>query len=99
MRKITWPCVILWGGLTLRRIPARLANAPSRRRLRSSAESLPTTAGPLDAADLDAARRLLQQGKYDDAIAKLHDIEEKQPATPGTLPRIWTCVLPEGRLS
>lgn len=34
-------------------------------------------------ADFDQARRLLQQGKYDDALAALHDIEVKQPATRG----------------
>lgn len=30
--------------------------------------------------DFDEARRLLQQGRYDDALAVLHDIEAKQPA-------------------
>jgi tetratricopeptide (TPR) repeat protein len=31
----------------------------------------------------DQARRLLQQGKYDDALAALHDIEAQHPATKG----------------
>ena len=31
--------------------------------------------------EFDEARRLLQQGKFDEALAALHDIEAKQPAT------------------
>jgi tetratricopeptide (TPR) repeat protein len=34
-------------------------------------------------SDFDAARRLLQQGKFDDALAALREIEMKQPATKG----------------
>ncbi len=33
--------------------------------------------------DFNEPRRLLQQGKYDEAIAKLRDIEEKHPGTKG----------------
>src|SRR5438445_9048353 len=32
-------------------------------------------------SDFEQTHRLLQQGKYDDALAALHDIEAKQPAT------------------
>jgi tetratricopeptide (TPR) repeat protein len=35
------------------------------------------------AADFDEPRRLLQQGKYDEALATLHEIQEKHPAMPG----------------
>src|ERR1041384_42465 len=34
-------------------------------------------------ADFDSARRLLQQGKFEDALAALHEIEAKQPAAKG----------------
>src|SRR5579863_2477075 len=33
--------------------------------------------------DFDQARRLLQQGKYDEAISALHDLEAKHPAMRG----------------
>jgi len=44
----------------------------------------PSTASrfPSD-SDFEQARRLLQQGKYDDALAALHDIEAQHPATKG----------------
>ena len=35
------------------------------------------------AADFEASRRLLQQGKYDEALAVLHDIEANHPQTKG----------------
>jgi tetratricopeptide (TPR) repeat protein len=40
----------------------------------------PTQASPVDFSE---ARRLLLQGKYDEALAELHDIEEKHPAMKG----------------
>ena len=87
MRKTGWTCAALCGGLLF---AAKVAAAPGRFQLllqsgqtAPAAESSQTAAGALDAEDLDAARLLLQQGKYDDAIAKLHDIEEKHPATRG----------------
>jgi tetratricopeptide (TPR) repeat protein len=42
----------------------------------------PATA-PVASATFDDARRLLQQGKFDDALAALHEIEAKQPAAKG----------------
>jgi tetratricopeptide (TPR) repeat protein len=46
------------------------------------AQSEPSSSPP-SASDTNfgEARRLLQQGKFDDALAALHDIEAKQPAT------------------
>src|SRR5258708_12287375 len=34
-------------------------------------------------SEFDEPRRLLQQGKYDDALAALHDIEAQHPAMKG----------------
>src|SRR5580658_677760 len=51
--------------------------------------SLPDSAHPSQqpaqspSADFSEARHLLLQGKYDDALAELHDIEAKHPATKG----------------
>jgi len=38
---------------------------------------------PSSDSDFEQAHRLLQQGKYDEALAALHDIESKHPATEG----------------
>src|SRR5947209_7576194 len=41
-----------------------------------------TSAEPSDDAGFAAARGLLQQGKYDEALAALHDLEAKHPTNP-----------------
>jgi tetratricopeptide (TPR) repeat protein len=82
MRKVTWPWFILWSGLTFIG-PATLGQAPPPQQTTSSPKSLQTTAAQTGSADFDEPRRLSQQGKYDDALASLRDIQEKQPALPG----------------
>ncbi len=82
MTKISWACVALCGSLTFGGIPA-VGQSAMPAQTAPAAESLQTAAGPLDASDLDAARHLLQQGKYDDALAALHDMQEKHPETRG----------------
>ena len=82
MPKVRWLCFILCSTLTFsgseaaRQVPQPEQAAPSVESSRASS-SQPST------ADFDEPRRLLQQGKYDEALATLHDIEEKHPATPG----------------
>jgi tetratricopeptide (TPR) repeat protein len=84
MKKSGRVCVALCVGMFFAGRPAPAAGqSPQPGQIASAAGSSQTAAGPLDAADLDAARRLLQLGKYDDAIANLRDIEEKHPAAPG----------------
>lgn len=48
-----------------------------------SQPNLSTAAQPLSSAAFDESRKLLQQGKYEDALANLHDLEAKHPGTPG----------------
>jgi tetratricopeptide (TPR) repeat protein len=81
MRKVTWPSVILWSGLTFIG-PATLGQA-SPQQTTSPPKSLETAAAQTGAANFDEPRRLSQQGKYDDALALLRDIQEKHPALPG----------------
>jgi tetratricopeptide (TPR) repeat protein len=71
--------VLFVGGLVLGS-PSFGANplVRSDRFAQSDAASSPRTASDADFAE---AHRLLQQGKFDAALAALHDIEAKQPAT------------------
>lgn len=57
---------------------------PMASRSRCEAQSPAATgAGDSSAATVEQARRLLQQGKYDEAIAALHQVEAEHPATKG----------------
>jgi len=59
--------------------PADALAAHGDLRAQSGSSSAPTPSGESEFAE---ARRLLQQGKYDEALAALHDLEAKHPATP-----------------
>ena len=48
-----------------------------------SASNLPKAEQPSLSAAFDESRKLLQQGKYDDALATLHNLETTHPGTPG----------------
>jgi tetratricopeptide (TPR) repeat protein len=65
-------------------VAGTLALATARTSEQSSSPALPpvNNAGPPNDA-FDQPRRLLQQGKYDDALTALHDIEAQHPATKG----------------
>jgi tetratricopeptide (TPR) repeat protein len=79
MLKRFWPCVTVWSSLILSGSPAFAQTAqPSV----SNVEAQGSEA-PLATADFAGPRRLLREGKYDDALAALHALEEKNPATPG----------------
>src|SRR5437764_6457789 len=47
-------------------------------------------------AELAAARRLLQQGKYDEALAALHDLEAKHPGVPQLAHELGTAYYKKG---
>ena len=49
----------------------------------TSSQSDPVATSAAPAIDFDPARRLLQQGKFDEALAALREIESKQPAAKG----------------
>src|SRR6202011_3102554 len=82
MRKVSWACVALCASFILAARPVA-GQSPQPGQVASAPESSRTNPAQPDPADFDPVRRLLQQGKYDDAITALHDIEEKHPATRG----------------
>jgi tetratricopeptide (TPR) repeat protein len=69
-------------------LAAVLLSVPPARSQSSTGQTSPSTnattgtaATQSPASDLAVPRRLLAQGKYDEALTVLHDIESKQPAT------------------
>jgi tetratricopeptide (TPR) repeat protein len=82
MRKHSWSCVILWSSVTLCGSVA-VGQVPQPEQTAPSVESPRASASQPSPADFEEPRRLLQQGKYDEALATLHDIEEKHPAMRG----------------
>ncbi len=45
--------------------------------------SAPTTTGDSAVSEFDTPRKLLREGKFDDAIATLENLQTKNPAMPG----------------
>jgi tetratricopeptide (TPR) repeat protein len=82
MPKVHWPYLILCstflfsGSAAARQAPQPEETAPSAESSRGDSPK-PTS------AEFDEPRRLLRQGKYDDALAALHGIEEKHPGMLG----------------
>jgi tetratricopeptide (TPR) repeat protein len=76
----TWICAVLWSGVTLGAIIASAQIAQQNL-------SVPAPAGLVTpqqkASDFDEPRRLLKQGKYDEALGLLQPMEQANPATPG----------------
>ena len=62
--------------------PKPRAPAPNATGSASGASSSATPDDP-SASAFDAPRKLLREGKFDDAIATLEDFRSKNPATPG----------------
>src|SRR5277367_1791935 len=84
MAKVDWRSVALVGSLLLSgppvwpRITEVLQNPSGNNSLNTSqAQSQPSS------SDFEGARRLLLQGKYEEALAALHALEEKNPAMRG----------------
>ena len=75
---------ILLFSVAILSVVAAAAPAPQSSSEQSSRPTLPTenNSSPSNGA-FDQPRHLLQQGKYDDALAALHDIEAQHPATKG----------------
>lgn len=59
------------------------AATPAAARVHSIFVQSDSAASTAAAPDFDPARRLLQQGKFDDALAALREIEARQPAAKG----------------
>ncbi|HTQ60893.1 MAG TPA: tetratricopeptide repeat protein [Candidatus Solibacter sp.] len=79
MSKVYWALFVLLSSLTVSRSagPNVLIQAPQSSSATKAAASEPT------GAKFDESKRLLQQGKYDEAIAALLQLESMQPATKG----------------
>ena len=75
--KVQFFSAFLAGGLVLSSPLARASTQYQSDQLVQSQPSI-SSRSPSD-PDFEQAHRLLQQGKYDDALAALHDIETKQP--------------------
>lgn len=76
------PFLILVSALLLSVPPARSQSAAGQLSPSVNA-TLSVAASQSSASALAASRALLAQGKYDDALAALHDLEGKYPGTPG----------------
>ena len=81
MPKVRWPCLILSSTLTFSGLAA--GQAPQPAQTAPSVESSKAALSEPSTSDFDEPRRLLQQGKYDEALAALHGIGDKHPAMLG----------------
>ncbi|HEY6385847.1 MAG TPA: tetratricopeptide repeat protein [Candidatus Acidoferrum sp.] len=84
MPKNRWLAAALLGIATLSagHVRAEIAQAPQNPSPPNAPRLSHEPSQPPD-ADLDQARRLLQQGKYDEALSILHELEEKHPGMKG----------------
>jgi tetratricopeptide (TPR) repeat protein len=83
MPKLNWACtlVIMWCSTVCSRTAAGQASQPAQTADAVASSQADPSRSP--SAEFAEPRRLLQQGKYDEAIAALHEIESKQPAVSG----------------
>jgi tetratricopeptide (TPR) repeat protein len=68
---------------TLTSWPSESAISRPKQKLASSATTVKSDPSQSPDPDFYEPRHLMQQGKYDEALAALHDIEAKHPATKG----------------
>src|SRR5713101_1250478 len=73
--------VLLASGLVLTTLSAR-SFVLSQSSPAAQAQGSTSLRSPSD-SDFEQVHRLLQQGKYDDALAALHELETQHPATKG----------------
>jgi hypothetical protein len=81
MSRVSWSFVVLWS-LTFAGAPAH-GQSPQPQQTAPASESSRGASSQRGAADFAEPQRLLKQGKYDDALSALHDMEEKHPAKRG----------------
>jgi tetratricopeptide (TPR) repeat protein len=89
MSKVRWLGFVVFSAWSLRSAPAAGQSAPPVESPRP-AESQP------GAADFDQAHRFAQQGKYDEALAALQDIQERHPETRGLYHELGTAYYKKG---
>jgi tetratricopeptide (TPR) repeat protein len=84
MPKIRWFPIALLGSLILSSPPARAEITQASQKLfLPDAPRTSQQPSQVSEVDFEQARRLLQQGKYDEALSALHELEEKHPAMKG----------------
>jgi tetratricopeptide (TPR) repeat protein len=91
MPNVTWHGVILWSCLAVSGWPA-LRQTPKPEQSVPQAEAAPHPS----ATDFEEPHRLLQQGKYDEAVAALHDLEKQHPAMRGLAHELGTVYYKKG---
>jgi tetratricopeptide (TPR) repeat protein len=82
MAKVHWSCVALALSL-LACWPNRGARMPQAAQSSSAIDSPHPAQTQLTGGEFDEARRLSQQGKYDDALGALHQLESAHPGMKG----------------
>jgi tetratricopeptide (TPR) repeat protein len=82
MAAVHWICALLVGSL-IACWPSRGAEMPQAAQSSSAIDAPHSAQAQAPGAEFDEARRLSQQGKYDDAIAALHQLESAHPAMRG----------------
>src|SRR5271165_1315534 len=82
MAKIYWSCLTLSGCLVLSG-PPLFAGISQPRQTSAHAGASPSSQSPTPGTEFDEARRLSQQGKYNEAITALHQLESSHPGLKG----------------
>jgi tetratricopeptide (TPR) repeat protein len=82
MAKVFWSCILLAGGF-LACWPAHAAETPRAAQSSSAVDSSRPAQSQPPRTEFDEARRLSQQGKYDEAISVLHQLEATHPDMKG----------------
>jgi tetratricopeptide (TPR) repeat protein len=82
MAKVLWFCIVLAGSF-LACWPTYAAEAPRAAQSSSAGEAPHAAQSPPPGTEFEESRRLLQQGKYDEAISALHQLESAHPGMKG----------------
>jgi Flp pilus assembly protein TadD len=83
MQELRWIYTAVVGFLALGGAPVFAQSVAQVGQSPSAVETSHVPAAPPANAAFDQPRMLLQQGKYDEALAALNDLQEKHPAMPG----------------
>jgi Flp pilus assembly protein TadD len=92
--KVQLISALLTSGLVLRSFSAR-SSVPNQSSLAAQAQASTPSRPPSD-SDFGQVHRLLQQGKYDDALAALHELETQHPAMKGLSHELGTAYYKKG---